>query len=244
MRKLIILIFISGLLFSNTYSQKNELIKNLPKHDRKWLHFGFTVGFGTADFYIRNSDNFFDISQIGEIYSVENKQNMGFHLGPISNLRLGKYFDLRLLFNLTFSERTMQYVVLTDTTEQGSFVFKDYEMHLSSTFLEFPLLIKFKSKRINNYRFYVLGGFNFKLDLASKKKIPQNELPKIRLKRSDLSFEIGFGIDMYTPYVKISPEIKFGAGLFNMIYPDNTQYTGAIKYMKSKMFMISLHFAG
>ncbi len=242
MRKTVLLIFISCLLYNNIYSQRDEKLKNLLKYDQKLLHFGFTVGLGTADFYIRNSDNFFDVSQIGEIYSIENKQSMGFHLGPVSNLRLGKYFDLRLLFNLTFSERTMEYVVLTDTTEQGSFVFKDYEMQLSSTFAEFPLLLKFKSKRINNYRFYVIGGMNFKLDLASKKKIPESELPKIRLKRYDLSYEIGFGMDLYTPYVKIAPEIKFGAGLFNMISPDNTQYTGAMKYMKSKMFMISLHF--
>ncbi len=48
------------------------------RYDRKFLHFGFTVGLNTADFYMRNSDDFFNTAKIGEIYSIENKQRVGF----------------------------------------------------------------------------------------------------------------------------------------------------------------------
>jgi hypothetical protein len=115
-------------------------------------------------------------------------------------------------------------------------------MKLASTFVEFPLLLKYKAKRINNYRPYVIAGINYKLDLASKKKIKEEEMPKIRLKQGDFAYEIGFGIDFYTTYFKFSPEIKFAVGTLNVMVPDNTQYTSSIKYLKSNIFMLSFHF--
>ncbi len=223
------------------FSQRQKKVKNLPKYDKKLLHFGFTIGLSSADFYIRNSDNFFDETQIDKIYSIENKQQPGFHIGPISNLRLGEYFDFRFLINLTFSQRDLTYRVLKDTTDEGKLIFENTVMKLSSTFIEFPLLIKYKAKRINNYRPYIITGLNTKLDLASKKKIADNEI-KIRLSQLNLYYEVGFGIDFYTTYFKFSPEIKFAAGLSNVAVPDETQYTGALKYLKSNIIMLSFHF--
>ena len=236
--QLILILFISA---GTLFSQKNEVIKNLPKYDRKLLHFGFTVGLSTADFSIRNSDTFFEDLQIGDVYSIENKRQPGFQLGPISNLRLGEYFDLRLLINLTFSQRDLTYKILKEINEDNDYVFENTIMKLSSTFIEFPLLIKYKAARIDNYRPYVVGGLNTKLDLASKKKIPEGEI-KIRLSRPDLYYEIGFGVDFYTTYFKFAPEIKFAAGLFDIAVPDGTPYTGSMKYLKSNIIMLSFHF--
>ncbi|NPA44243.1 MAG: PorT family protein [Chlorobi bacterium] len=240
MNKKILIIFI--ILFSAFYgfSQKS-IVQNLRLYDQKRLHFGFTVGLNTSDFYIRNSDIFFDTTQIKEVYGIENKQQPGFHLGPISNLRLGKFFDLRFLINLTFTQRDLKYNLLKEDAE-GNPYFEEHTMVLSSTFLEFPLLLKYKSQRINNYRIYVIGGVNPKMDLAAKKKIPEDQMPMIRLEQTDIYAEFGVGFDFYLPYFKFSPEIKMGVGLNNMLIDDNTEYTGAIKYLKSKIIMLSFHF--
>jgi len=242
MKKHILLLFILLITYISSFSQEQK-VQNLRMHDNKQLHFGFTIGLNTSDFYIRNSDVFFDTAFIKEVYSIENKQQPGFHLGPISNLRLGKYFDLRFLIGLTFSQRDLQYTVLREDLN-GDTYFDTHIMPISSTFLEFPLLLKYKSKRINNYRVYIIGGINAKMDLAAKKKIPAERMPMIRLSQPDLYGEFGMGIDFYLPYFKLSPELKMGVGMNNVIVDDNTEYSGAVKYMKSKIFMLSFHFSG
>jgi len=238
MRKLITLLLI--LISVNLFAQDNTP-KNLPNFDKKKLHFGFTIGTNIMDFSIIKADNFLNDEVVDYIYGIENKRNAGFHLGPISNLKLGKYFDLRLLINLSFGQRDLTYY-FADTSNSNTLT--STTMKIASTFIEFPLMVKYKSKRINNYRPYLIGGINTKIDLAARKKIKDDEMPKIKLKNTDLYYEFGFGIDYYLSYFRFSTEIKYGIGLFNIFVPDNTQFTSSIKKMNSRIIMISLHFEG
>lgn len=239
--KIVIILSVALFISSALFAQKRDQLQYLRLYDQKRIHFGFTIGLNTSDFYIRNSDIFFDTAQIKQVYNIENYQQPGFHLGPISNLRLGKYFDLRLLMNLTFTQRDMHYLILKEN-QDGEQYFDKHIMKISSTFLQLPLLLKYKQERINNYRFYVIGGVDPTLDLAAKKKIPEDKMPMIRLKQADIYAEIGAGIDIYLPYFKFSPELKFGIGFNNIAVADNTEYTQAMKYMRSKIFMLSFHF--
>ncbi len=241
MKKIFIIIF-TGVLFTGVISaQRFDKVPNLRYYDHKKIHFGFTIGLNTSDFYIRNSDIFFDTSKIKQVYNIENYQQPGFHLGPISSFRLGKYFDLRFLLDLTFTQRDLHYLLLKENKD-GEQYFDTHVMKISSTFLQFPLLLKYKSERINDYRFYVIGGIDPTLDLAAKKKIPEEKMPMIRLAQPDIYAELGAGIDFYLPYFKFSPELKFGIGMSNVAVADETEYTGALKYMKSKILMLSFHF--
>ena len=232
----IFLLFISYSLFSQKDQQKN-----LPEYDEKWLHFGFTVGTNVMDFSIVKADDFFSETAFNQVYSIENQSNVGFMLGPVSNLRLGEYFDLRLLVNLSFGQRNLNYLMVEDTTAANP-VLSKHTMILTSTYLEFPLLLKYKAMRINNYRPYLVVGINPKIDLAAQKKIKQDEMPKIKLKNLDVAWEIGAGVDFYLPYFKFSTELKYSAGMFNMVVPDGTQFSGAIKNLRSNIWTISFHF--
>lgn len=242
MKKIISTVLLLSFIVNHSFSQENN-VQNLRLHDNKRLHFGFTVGINTSDFYIRNSDTFFDTSIIRTVYSIENKQQPGFHLGPLSNLRLAEYLDFRFLINLTFIQRDLEYV-LKETNSLDETYFITHTMQLSSTFIEFPMLFKYKSDRINNYRFYLIGGIKPVLDLASKKKIPAELMPMISLAQPDVYGEIGLGLDLYFPYFKFSPELKMGIGINNMAVDDGTEYSRAMKYLKSKVFMLSFHFSG
>lgn len=224
------------------YSQKQQ-VQNLPQLDRKKLHFGFTVGTNIMDFTIDKADNFFNENEINQIYAIENEPNVGFHLGPISNLRINDYFHLRLLIDLSFGQRNLTYWHVEDTTAANPKLSK-HAMKLSSTYIEFPLLLKYKAMRLNNVSPYLLTGINPKIDLAAQKKINESEMPKIRLNRFDVAYELGFGIDFYLPYFRLSTELKYSVGMLNAIVPDGTQYTDAIKRMNSRMWMISFHFEG
>ena len=54
---------------------------------------------------------------------------------------------------------------------------------IESSFLEFPLLLKFKGDRLNNVRPYVIGGLNYRYDLAAKKEYDPDKQVYIRLKK-------------------------------------------------------------
>lgn len=235
MRKifLIITVFYSFQLFA-----QRQQVKNLPNYDRKKLHFGFTVGLNSMDFIIKKSADFLSNETV---YAIENQPQVGFHIGPISNLRLGEHFDLRLLINLSFGQRDLSYWTIKDTNASSPKLAL-HTMKIASTFLEFPLLLKYKAVRVNNFSPYLIGGINPKLDLAARKKIKDEEMPKIRLENKDLYYEVGFGIDFYLTYFKLSTELKYSAGIMDVLVRDNTPYTSSIDKMNSRMIMFSLHF--
>ena len=225
----------------SSYAQIRR-VKNLPNYDKKQLHFGFTVGFNTMDFTLKNSDLFWGLD---EVYGIENERSVGFHLGPVSNLRLGNYFDFRALIDLSFGQRTLLYKVAQDTIG-GYPPFFTHKMEIESIFVEFPLQIKYKSVRINNYRPYIIAGINPKIDLAARREIKEEEMPKLRIQNTDLYYEIGFGVDYYLQYFKFSTEIKFAFGLRDLLIPiadpQYHEYSDALKSINSKMIVISFHF--
>lgn len=240
MKKLlsILLIFCS---FSILAQKKQP--QNLPLLDKKPMHFGFTVGTNMMNFTIDKADNFFSLTEFNQIYAIECKSNVGFHLGPISNLRINDYFHLRLLVDLSFGQRDLKYWMVKDTTAANP-VITTHVMKLSSAYIEFPLLLKYKSMRLNNFSPYLIGGIDPKIDLAAQKKIKDEELPKIKLNKFDVDYELGCGVDFYLPYFRFSAELKYSVGLLNTSVSDGTQYTDAIKRMNSRIWMISFHFEG
>ncbi|WP_103919450.1 type IX secretion/gliding motility protein PorT/SprT [Candidatus Venteria ishoeyi] len=214
-------------------AQRSKVL-NTPKYDLDPLHFGFTVGFNTMDFNIYNSKKF--INSFDSVYAVNNLRQAGFNLGIVSNLRLAPFLDLRFLPGITFGQRDLEFLV------RGKNGFYKRVMKVESTFLEFPLTLKYKAKRINNYRPYLIGGVNYRLDLAARKEIKEEEKPMILLERDDLYYELGFGIDYYLPFFKFSTEIKYCVGLANIIRNDGTEYSRGIEKMVSNLIVVSFHF--
>ena len=235
MKKIVLAVIFLGIL--QTLAAQERKVKNLPIYDRKPVHFGFTLGLNTMDFLIYPNASF-ESSPV--VYSVENQKLPGFNLGPMANFRLGRYFDFRTLIVLSFGQRNLQYRVSEDSSFSGQLSFE--EMQIESTFLEFPLLLKYKARRLNNLRPYVIAGMNPKIDLAARKEIKDEDRPQIRLQNYDIYYEAGLGIDFYLPYFKLSAEIKYSQGLLNVMVPDETPYTQTLDKISSRMLMLSFHF--
>ena len=207
-------------------------MQNDPGHDFKLLHFGFTVGFNTMDFRVDHSDNAYD-----SLYAEVSRLSPGFHIQIVSNLRLAKYFDLRFLPGISFGQRYLKYI---HNSEELS------EMKLESSFIEFPLLLKYKAKRLNNYRPYLIGGLNVRIDMAARREHDEEDKIYIRLKTYDLYYEVGFGIDFYLPYFKLTSELKLAVGIRDVLnqepdagYP---HFTTAIDRLTSNLVFLSFHF--
>lgn len=217
-----------------SHAQKKPRIENLPKYDLKPYHFGFLLALNQMDFIIKPNKNF---SSSDSLLVLEAEPQLGFNIGIISNLRLGNYTDLRFLPTLSFGERILEYTIKTDSNTTNLTTKK-----IESTYLDFPLLFKYKSKRLNNVRSYLIGGIQYSLDLASQAKKKQNNLELVRIKSNDIMCQIGIGFDFYTEYFKFATEIKMSYGLKDLIVRDNSILTNSIDRLNSKIFQLSFLF--
>jgi hypothetical protein len=216
------------------YGQRRDVVKNLPKYDQQPIHFGFSLGMNSSTF---RAVLVSDYHITDSIYTISPSASAGLNLGIISNLRIGKHFDLRFIPSLSFSQRNLEYFFLY-APGNGATTLKKVE----STYLEFPLVLKFKSARINNYRIYVLGGAKYAIDMVSQAKVVAVDKELVKLQRHDYGYEIGIGFDFYMPYFKFSPEIKMYHGLPNLLVKDGTKYSNPLEALYAKSFILSLTF--
>ncbi len=230
-------IIITGLLLlfqSGVYCQKQKP-KNESWYDDKPLHFGFSLGLNTMDFMITPSKEHYEGTGLYPEVSI---LNPGINIQIVSDYRPAKYFDIRFLPGVSFGQRNIRYY-------QDS-VLVNEQQRLESSFLEFPLLLKFKGDRLNNVRPYLIGGFNFRYDLAGKKEYDQEKPVYLRLKRPDLYYELGAGLDFYLTFFKLSVELKMSTGFRDVLVRDNSvpypQYANAIDKLNSRIWVLSFHF--
>jgi hypothetical protein len=99
---------------------------------------------------------------------------------------------------------------------------------------------------MNNVRPYVITGINYRYDLAAKKDFDTEKPIYIRIKKPDLYYEAGAGLDFYLPYFKFSVELKMSNGLTDVLVhetaPGHPEFEKAIDRMKSQIWVLSFHF--
>ncbi len=242
MRTLLVCLLLLASLFS-TAQRAEKKVPNLPGFDQRPLHFGFLIGINAMDFKVthkRLEDR--DESVRGRYGEVINL-NPGLNIGIVSSLRLNRYFNLRFLPGISFGQRDLWFIDQS-TTGEGESVSErdDRPQELKSTFLEFPLLLKFSGARMTDVKPYLVGGINPRIDLAKSKK------DGLLLKSTDLYLEFGAGLDMYLTYFRLSTEAKLSVGLRNMLdpaglgEPEDVQFTGVLDRLTSRLFVFTFYF--
>lgn len=243
MKRLIILSFfvlLPGFVFA-----QREIPKFKPEYElKRRLHFGFTLGVNTAGFNIHRNN-----TAMG-LYADMPKLSAGFHVGIVSDLRLFRNLNLRFLPTVTFVQRHLAYYNKKNEIYKNDANGVYANMSFESTFLEFPLLLKYKAKRVNNHIVYVVAGPVFSTDLAAYKKLNRDDGIYVRLESIDFGYEIGVGYDRFLPFFKLSTELKFYSGFSNMLSPDaikdtdiDTQmFVDAVEKITSYGFKLSFHF--
>jgi hypothetical protein len=236
-------------------------IPNMTTFDDRRVHFGFTLGINTMDFSITHYNTLDDnpsfhadsinsnrtTNYLKEIDSVNRAVRAdisslvpGFTVGIVSNLRLTKNLDLRFIPGLSFGNRKMVYnLPIHDIKNPNT----QTENQARATFLDFPLMIKYKSNRIVNHRPYMLGGVALRYDIS---KSATDDL--VQLKKTLFSIEAGMGWDLYLQFFRLSTELKYSFGIGNNLssklpeYPQNQYYQMAFKRLSSNVFTLSFHF--
>lgn len=215
-------------------AQKVKAI-NLPNYDYHTIHFGFLLGINKADFIVHPTAN---LALLDSVYVLESTPQSGFNLGIVSNLRISEYADLRFIPALAFSTRNLEY---TFKSKKGEITRKK---SVESTFVEFPLDLKLKSARHNNFRAYILVGGKYSIDIASQKDVNSELITDaiVKLRKNDFYYSIGVGFDFYQKYFKFSPELKYSFGLRDLLIRDNNVFAKSIDKITSKIINISFTF--
>ena len=234
------------LVFFANGQYKKPVKLNDPDYELgKRLRFGFSIGVNAMDFKIKNgegkevsvSQNLKDTT-VTQFFADVSHITPGFNVNAIVDYRLGENFHLRFLPGYAFGQRNLNFFYPGDTLER--------QMKIESSFIEFPLGIKYSAERINNVRPYLLAGGNFRIDLATYKKLNVDEGVLLRLVKGDAYYEIGFGTDFFLEYFKFSIEFKYSVGLRNVLSSDNASgaenYVQAIKKINSQIFIVAFHF--
>ena len=210
---------------------------------------------GYIEFFRKNGDNLFGVAAMdyttginfltwnvagmkGQGTDIQVKKTIGFNVGVVADLRLHEYFNLRFEPGLYYTKRDLYY--------PGFDKELDYLREVSSTYINFPLLLKFSALRAGNVRPYLLGGASTTLNLsANNKSIDDNYDQKFRVKPWTFNYEIGFGIDIFTEYFIFSPSVRGQFGIGDELIRDNnpnSPWTGNIDSMKSRALLVNFTF--
>ena len=173
---------------------------------------------------------------------IQVKKTTGFNVGVVAALRLQEYSNLRFEPGLYYTKRDLYYPHTPGALE--SF----YLREVNSTYIHFPLLLKFSALRTGNIRPYLVGGMSSTLNLSSNAKSKDDNFEgKFRVKQWTAAYELGFGIDFFSEYFIFSPSIRGMFGITDELIRDNpangaSPWTGNIDSMKSRAILINFTF--
>ena len=233
MKKYCSIILLLIICFNNFSQNKGSKVENLQNFDKKKLHFGYYIGLNQYNFKIDYKEN--------PNYTTQVEEELGLKIGLIGDFRINEFLNLRFEPGLHTNKGALKFNERSNFTQNS-----DTLRSVKSTYIHIPILLKFSSKRIDNYRPYLIGGISTSFNLSSNENSPEDNKNNVfRLKSNNLYYELGFGIDFYLQYFKFSPSIRGLFSLKNEIVPDNdidSPWTGNIKKFSTRGFFINLTF--
>jgi len=220
-------------------AQFGDRTRNLDGHDDKPYYFGIVLGYNTSHYNVTHHPYFL---QQDTVLSVNSLNSGRVHLGIMANWQVSRRFDIRFYpLHLIFSEKKFLY---TQTVPNPGDSRLEYEKKVESIVMSFPLQVRLKSDRINNFRVYTLAGMKYDFDLASNAGA-RNAEEILKVKKSDFGIEAGIGFQFFFKYFILAPEIKISQGLGDVHARDAAlKYSSTVDQLKSRMILFSLHFEG
>lgn len=228
---LLVLFFIhTGCAFS-----QQAKVWNLQNYDDKKLHYGFLLATNYTRFVAKQSSEFFN--SFDTLKTLNPVGSGGFTIGFILNARLYDFLDFRMNPSVGFYQRGINYQFSAQNNPNNTIT--DIQT-IETTFIELPMLIKYKSERRRNFRMYVIGGLKPAISTGSKNKDQRPD--KLRTNNLDLSIDYGFGCDIYYPLFKFAPEIRFSHGLVNLLVNDNNFYSRSLNRLTTHTVTLFFNF--
>lgn len=222
-------------LRSGVLRAQEQRVQHRPYLDNRKLHWGFLFGMQMQDMELKNN-GYVDPATGEQWYADVDAYNPGFTVGILGELRLSKHFALRATPSMYFGQKRIWF------HEQVSG--RDTTQVLKSAYIVLPVDVKFAAPRYNNFRPYFVTGIAPAIDLTGHKHRAISTRPM------DCFLELGMGCDIYLPFFKLIPELKFSFGLLDVLRKKRTdlidgtlmKYTHSLDNAHTKMITLTLYF--
>lgn len=221
--------------FSQCFALDNDKLLNRPYADNKRFHYGFSLGTHLQDFILTHNGF---VTEEGEQWFMDVPAwSPGFNVTLLGDMRLSKYFNLRLTPGMYFGNKVVHFHDLTTDARETQDV--------KTAIVVVPLEIKASALRYGNIRPYFIGGIMGTFNVGKKRS------DYLRFKTADCMLTVGFGIDIYLPFFKLSPELKFCFGLTDVLEhkrpdlsddPTMMKYTNSLRKATQQMVVLSFFF--
>ncbi len=223
-------------------------VQNKPYIDLRPFHFGILVGAHWQDLEFVNSGPQLitndDGTQVESIVTMDqDRWDPGFNVGVLGEFRLHENFQLRVAPAMYFGTRHLTFHNHTPDLATNPTI-EEYQ-ELKTAYVSTAVDLIFAAPRFNNYRPYLMAGVNPMLNLSAR------DDAYVKLKRMDTFLEVGMGCDLYLPFFKARPELKFMFGLTNCLdtgHADRVRdkyskrFASSVKEAHSKMIVFTLYF--
>jgi hypothetical protein len=216
---------------------KGITVENLANYNERFYRPGLSIAPSFSRFYIEQSDTYIQNIQQGRSFTANAIISPGLGVYFLNDIRLGSPktpFHLRFAPGLSFMTRRVEFVARTagqpDTVRT---------QEVATTQLELPLLLKYQSQRRRNTRVYMIAGIKPSYAVTQRQNTP--EINQLKVTRTDVLLEYGFGLDLFYPYFKFGPEIRFSHGLRNILDPQNNRYSSALQSLRTNTVTLYLN---
>lgn len=235
MRSVFILLFLSitGIMQAQSVRERiaNDATGGKGQIDDKRFTWGYYLG-------INNFDYKFDYNEVTQ--DIETEQSLGFNVGLVGDMKINNYINLRIEPGISFVNRNLTFPNESFTMPSES------EREVVSTYIHVPLLVKFSTKRLNNWKPFIVGGGSWSHNLSSNEDNPNdNSTGQFRQITDLFNYELGIGIDLYLNYFKFTPSIRGVFALNDELVRDadpNSPWTGNVASMQTRGIFINFTF--
>ena len=147
--RILLIVFLLPLI---VFSQRQKP-KNYSKFDEKLLNFGFMLGFNSSDFAIEQKLNNY---QNYNLISLQHTPTSGAQVGIVTTMKLfTPMVRLRMIPTLSFQERVLNYTFINPLDLEKPILLEE---RVGSTNFDIPLMLQFRTQRLNNFAAYFLVG--------------------------------------------------------------------------------------
>ena len=234
MRLRILYIIAALSIATSCLAQRRYVVQHKPYIDLRPMHFGITIGMNLQDIEFETN---------APVVGDADRWNTGFSVGVLSDMRLSNHLNLRIVPTMHFGAKHLTFLKTDELDSHGTP--RTETQDLKNTYLAVPINLKFSAQRWNNIRPYMMVGVSGMVNLTNKSQ----EI--VQLKRTDLMLEVGLGCDLYLPFFKLAPELKFCYGLGDRIDKSHVAdikddykktYANSIMSGHTKMIVLSFYF--
>jgi len=230
MKKILVALILISSFIPTINAQKKDIVIYKQNWDKQKVFWGYYLGLNQKSFKInyKSANTYINVTP-----------SVGFNVGLIGDLRLHKNISLRLEPGLSSNTKQLAFTSIPGGP-------KDSIRDVNATYLRIPLLLKFNTNRMNNFRPFLIGGVSYDYNFSSNQDNPiDNSNGEFRMKKNNFTYEIGLGVDFYLPYFIFSPSIRGVFAINNELVKDNdpnSKWTGPIDYFGTRGLFIKFAF--